>query len=104
MTIVHTTALPWDTAAHRAISRQMGLITRHTWVSHKTGPLAGFGGCLALVFLFPLWAAYMVARAALWLVIEAVLSAALLLVLLAGGCWRGYRILRHNPVGGELPG
>lgn len=91
--------LPWDTAARHAIGASMDQATKRMWVSNRTGAMAGFGGCLAFVFLFPLWAAFMMCKAAAWLAVEAVLLAALLCVLLAGGCWRGYRALRHNPVG-----
>lgn len=87
----------WDVRWRRSIAYAMAELTEAMWQGSRQRP-AWFiiGGCLFWLLLW--WAAfiYLAAKFAVWTAAEVALLVALLVVLAAGGAWRGGRLLRRT--------
>lgn len=89
----------WDTAALASIGRAMGEVNRAFWGPRQRSRWFAFGGCLFWLVLIYVVALYYLIKFELWAIIQAALLVLVVGVLIGGGCWRGYRRLRHRPVG-----
>jgi hypothetical protein len=87
---------PWDAAALSSLTSAMTAATAAIWPRHRRRVWL-YGGWAVVLWLFTVLY-WVTLKAMVWMLIEMLLLEAAAGVLLAGGCWRLYRLARGNPV------